>query len=217
MVDPRGSGLLFFMFIRPHPYTCLGIECQGSAPTPVPATLHLSVPMPVVRITGLPVPPSNYDLRAQPHEEHTDRRLSYFLIWLPIKVFPIKCRIFPGKRSNTSNVLCSSCRATTTPGAPSVPPPSPDSRSMACALSHGTIAARGARPAAYQPALRIKFATKVRKRAQQRWSGLRLCALSSNCVLPSVTQCQCGPTLSRMPTRATRTRLRTRCNRARRC
>jgi len=26
-LDPRGSGLLFFMFIRPHPYTCLGIEC----------------------------------------------------------------------------------------------------------------------------------------------------------------------------------------------
>ena len=26
MVDPRGSGLLFFMFIRPQPYTCLGIE-----------------------------------------------------------------------------------------------------------------------------------------------------------------------------------------------
>jgi hypothetical protein len=25
-VDPRGSGLLFFMFIRPQPYTCLGIE-----------------------------------------------------------------------------------------------------------------------------------------------------------------------------------------------
>ena len=24
---PRGSGLLFFMFIRPQPYTCLGIEC----------------------------------------------------------------------------------------------------------------------------------------------------------------------------------------------
>ena len=37
MVDPRGSGLLFFMFIRPHPYTCLGIECQGSAPTPRPS------------------------------------------------------------------------------------------------------------------------------------------------------------------------------------
>ena len=31
MVDPRGSGPLFFMFIRPHePYTCLGIECRGS-------------------------------------------------------------------------------------------------------------------------------------------------------------------------------------------
>ena len=28
MVDPRGSGLLFFMFIRPQPYTCLGIECS---------------------------------------------------------------------------------------------------------------------------------------------------------------------------------------------
>ena len=27
MVDPRGRGLLFFMFIRPQPYTCLGIEC----------------------------------------------------------------------------------------------------------------------------------------------------------------------------------------------
>ena len=26
MVDPRGRGLLFFMFIRPQPYTCLGIE-----------------------------------------------------------------------------------------------------------------------------------------------------------------------------------------------
>jgi len=28
---------------------------------------------------------------------------------------------------------------------------------------------------------------KVRKRAQQRWSRLRLCTLSSKCVLPSVT------------------------------
>ena len=27
LVDPRGSGLLFFMFIRAQPYTCLGIEC----------------------------------------------------------------------------------------------------------------------------------------------------------------------------------------------
>ena len=26
MVDPKGSGLLFFMFRRAHPYTCLGIE-----------------------------------------------------------------------------------------------------------------------------------------------------------------------------------------------
>ena len=26
LLDPRGSGLLFFMFIRPQPYTCLGIE-----------------------------------------------------------------------------------------------------------------------------------------------------------------------------------------------
>ena len=25
-LDPRGSGPLFFMFIRPQPYTCLGIE-----------------------------------------------------------------------------------------------------------------------------------------------------------------------------------------------
>jgi hypothetical protein len=77
----------------------------------------------------------------------------------------------------------------------------------ACALSHGTIAARGARPrpAAYQPALRVKFAMKVRKRAQQRWSRLRLCALSSKCVPPSVMHCvcHCGPTLSRIPTRAT--------------
>ena len=32
-LDPRGSGLLFFMFIRPQPYTCLGIEwlTQGGA------------------------------------------------------------------------------------------------------------------------------------------------------------------------------------------
>jgi len=36
-------------------------------------------------------------------------------------------------------------------------------------------------------ALRVKFAMKVRKRAQQRWSRLRLCTLSSKCVLPSVT------------------------------
>jgi hypothetical protein len=28
LLDPRGSGLLFFMFIRPQPYTCLGIECS---------------------------------------------------------------------------------------------------------------------------------------------------------------------------------------------
>jgi hypothetical protein len=26
LLDPRGSGQLFFMFIRPHPYTCLGID-----------------------------------------------------------------------------------------------------------------------------------------------------------------------------------------------
>ena len=26
LLDPRGSGLLFFMFIRPQPYICLGIE-----------------------------------------------------------------------------------------------------------------------------------------------------------------------------------------------
>ena len=41
MVDPRGSGLLFFMFIRPHPYTCLGIEWRGpsrTAPAPPPET-----------------------------------------------------------------------------------------------------------------------------------------------------------------------------------
>ena len=30
MVDPKGSGLLFFMFLRAQPYTCLGIECQQS-------------------------------------------------------------------------------------------------------------------------------------------------------------------------------------------
>ena len=37
MVDPRGSGLLFFMFIRPHPYTCLGIgmvDPSGAASGP---------------------------------------------------------------------------------------------------------------------------------------------------------------------------------------
>ena len=47
-LDPRGSGLLFFMFTRPQPYTCLGIEwltqggvvyyfscLQGPNPTPV--------------------------------------------------------------------------------------------------------------------------------------------------------------------------------------
>ena len=33
MVDPRGSGQLFFMFIRPQPYTCLGIECHTHAHT----------------------------------------------------------------------------------------------------------------------------------------------------------------------------------------
>jgi hypothetical protein len=27
MVDPWGSGLIFFMFKRAQPYTCLGIEC----------------------------------------------------------------------------------------------------------------------------------------------------------------------------------------------
>jgi len=26
ILDPRGSGLLFFMFLRAQPYTCLGIE-----------------------------------------------------------------------------------------------------------------------------------------------------------------------------------------------
>ena len=39
MVDPRGSGLLFFMFIRPHPYTCLGIEWPPST-----ECLHGTVP-----------------------------------------------------------------------------------------------------------------------------------------------------------------------------
>ena len=28
-LDPRGSGPLFFMFIRPQPYTCLGIEWEA--------------------------------------------------------------------------------------------------------------------------------------------------------------------------------------------
>ena len=28
-LDPKGSGLPFFMFIRSHPYTCLGIECPA--------------------------------------------------------------------------------------------------------------------------------------------------------------------------------------------
>ena len=32
-LDPRGSGLLFFMFIRPQPYTCLGIECKALPPS----------------------------------------------------------------------------------------------------------------------------------------------------------------------------------------
>ena len=35
-------------------------------PPPVPAILHLSAPMPVVRITGLPVPPCKYDLSPVP-------------------------------------------------------------------------------------------------------------------------------------------------------
>ena len=116
----------------------------------------------------------------------------------------------PSDRSEPSNVLCSSCRAQRRRRGR---PPcrrqarTRDRADTACALSHGTIAARGARPrpAAYQPALRVKFAMKVRKRAQQRWSGLRLCALSSKCVPPSVMHCvcHCGPTLSRIPTRAT--------------
>ena len=110
--------------------------------------------------------------------------------------------------SEPSNVLCSSCRAQQRRRGR--PPCRRQARTRdravtACALSHGTIAARGARPrpAAYQPALRVKFTMKVCKRTQQRWSGLLSCALSSKCVLPSVTHC--GPTLSRTPTRATST------------
>ena len=113
--------------------------------------------------------------------------------------------------SEPSNVLCSSCRAQRRrrgrPPCRRGQARTRDRAVTACPLSHGTIAARGARPrpAAYQPALRVKFAMKVRKRAQQRWSGLRLCALSSKCVPPSVMHCvcHCGPTLSRIPTRAT--------------
>ena len=114
----------------------------------------------------------------------------------------------PSDGSEPSNVLCSSCRAQQRRRGR--PPCRRQARTRdravtACALSHGTIAARGARPrpAAYQPALRVKFAMKVCKRTQQRWSGLLSCALSSKCVLPSVTHC--GPTLSRTPTRATST------------
>jgi hypothetical protein len=38
MLDTRGSGLLFFMFIRPQPYTCLGSEWSVRDPAGVPCT-----------------------------------------------------------------------------------------------------------------------------------------------------------------------------------
>ena len=42
MVDSRESGLLFFMFIRAQPYTCLGIgclACAGAPPAPPPPAI----------------------------------------------------------------------------------------------------------------------------------------------------------------------------------
>ena len=126
-----------------------------------------------------------------------------------------RVRIFFRTRANTpfrlkrvfQRTLQLMSSSTTTPGAPSVPPwPSPDSRSSCDGLRPKPWHDRSPRrTATYQPALRVKFAMKVRKRAQQRWSGLRLCALSSKCVPPSVMHCvcHCGPTLSRIPTRAT--------------
>ena len=48
-LDPRGSGLLFFMFIRPQPYTtCLGIECP---------TVHPDTRQPICRFTVSRPPP----------------------------------------------------------------------------------------------------------------------------------------------------------------
>jgi hypothetical protein len=44
MADPRGGGLLFFMFIRPQPYTCLGIEWwEGAKATKKPEHTRLGV------------------------------------------------------------------------------------------------------------------------------------------------------------------------------
>ena len=42
MVDPRGSGQLFFMFIRPQPYTCLGIECHTHRRTRIHTRIHFT-------------------------------------------------------------------------------------------------------------------------------------------------------------------------------
>ena len=54
MVDPRGSGLLFFMFIRPQPYTCLGIEWAPTEPYSSYPVWELNVlqTTPASRITG---------------------------------------------------------------------------------------------------------------------------------------------------------------------
>ena len=67
-LDPRGSGLLFFMFIRPQPYTCLGIECtvtraDHAARTPL-CTAKRFVRFVICGLHGLPctVVPCTYGI-----------------------------------------------------------------------------------------------------------------------------------------------------------
>ena len=81
-------------------------------------------------------------------------------------------------------------------GCPSEPKPSPDSRSSCENGWHPEATVRpppagaSAPPAAYQPALLVKLAKMVRKRAQQvHWCALCSRAMPSRCVLPSVTHC----------------------------
>ena len=103
------------------------------------------------------------------------------------------CGHFQTKRSLMLSAAQDKTPATS--GTSSEPPPSPDSRSS-CedgwrpeATVRPPPAGASAPPAAYQPALLVKLAKMVRKRAQQHWCALCSRAMPSRCVLPSVTHC----------------------------
>ena len=99
-------------------------------------------------------------------------------------------------------------KTTATPGTSSAPPPSPDSRSSFDGWRPKPRHDRRPRvPAhrlrAYQPANPVKLSRLARTSAHSSVGACFSSALPIRCVLCSVMHC--GPTLSRTPTRATRT------------